>query len=108
MAANQPQIYMGQMSVSDVIADVWKSCIYMPALDATFNATWYFTGKTSSFLPRGVVQVKFHIKTAYHIYPRGAWIAQCLERRTRDRKVPGSNPGRSGARIFFSGVNFLC
>ena len=45
MAANKPHIYMGQMSVSDVIADVWKSCIYMPTLDATFNATWYFTGK---------------------------------------------------------------
>ena len=31
-----------------------------------------------------------------------------LERRTRDRKVPCSSPGRSGARIFFSIVNFLC
>ena len=39
---------------------------------------------------------------------RGAGIAQWLERRTRDRKVPGSSPGRSGGRIFFSRVNFLC
>ena len=38
----------------------------------------------------------------------GAGIAQWLERRTRDRKVPGSSPGRSGGRIFFSRVNFLC
>ena len=30
---------------------------------------------------------------------RGAGIAQWLERRTRDRKVPGSSPGRSGGRI---------
>ena len=37
-----------------------------------------------------------------------AGIAQWFERRTRDRKVPGSSPGRSGGRIFFSGVNFLC
>ena len=31
-----------------------------------------------------------------------------VERRTIDRKVPGSSPGRSGGRIFFSVVNFLC
>ena len=30
------------------------------------------------------------------------------ERRTRDRKVASSNPGRSGWRIFFSKVNFVC
>jgi len=28
--------------------------------------------------------------------------------RTRDRKVEGSSPHRSGGRIFFSRVNFLC
>ena len=31
-----------------------------------------------------------------------------LERRTHDWKVMGSNPGRSGRRIFFSRVDFLC
>ena len=31
-----------------------------------------------------------------------------LEHRTRDWKVAGSNPCRSGGRIFFSRVNFLC
>ena len=36
------------------------------------------------------------------------WIAQWLERRTRDRNVAGSNPWRCGRRIFFSRVNFLC
>ena len=41
-------------------------------------------------------------------HPRGAGIAQWLERRTRDRKVAGSNPCWSGGRIFFSRVNFLC
>ena len=35
-------------------------------------------------------------------------IACWLERRTRDRKVSSSNPGRSGLRIFFSRVNFVC
>ena len=39
---------------------------------------------------------------------QGAVIAQWLERRTRDRKVAGSNPCRSGGKIFFSRVNFLC
>ena len=38
----------------------------------------------------------------------GAGIAQWLERRTRDRKVPGSSPGRRGGRISFSRVNCLC
>ena len=31
-----------------------------------------------------------------------------LERRTRDRNVASSNPGRSGWRTFFSSVNFVC
>ena len=35
-------------------------------------------------------------------------IAQWLERRSRDWKVTGSNPCRSGGRIFFSRVDFLC
>ena len=35
-------------------------------------------------------------------------IAQWLERRTRDWKVAGPNPCRSGGRIFFSRVDFLC
>ena len=38
----------------------------------------------------------------------GTGIACWLERRTRDRKVAGSNPGRSGGRKFFSRVNFVC
>ena len=36
-----------------------------------------------------------------------AGIARWLERRTRDRKVAGSSPGRSGGTIFFSRVDFL-
>ena len=31
-----------------------------------------------------------------------------VERQTRDRKVASSNSDRSGGRIFFSGVNFVC
>ena len=40
--------------------------------------------------------------------PKGAGIAQWLERRTRDWKVAGSNPCWNGGRIFFSRVDFLC
>ena len=38
----------------------------------------------------------------------GAGIVQWLERRICDWKVAGSSPCRSGGRIFFSRVNFLC
>ena len=38
----------------------------------------------------------------------GSGIAQWLERWTRDWKVAGLNPCRSGGRIFFSRVNFVC
>ena len=38
----------------------------------------------------------------------GVEIAQLVECRTRDRKVACTSPGRSGGRIFFSRVHFLC
>ena len=44
-----------------------------------------------------------HCKVRYW----GAGIAQWLERYTRDRKVAGSSPDRSGVRIFFSEVRFF-
>ena len=39
---------------------------------------------------------------------RGAGIACWLERQTHDRKFASSNPGKSGERIFFARVNFVC
>ena len=41
-------------------------------------------------------------------FVQGAGIAQWLERRTRDWKVAGSKPCRSGGRISFSTIDFLC
>ena len=38
----------------------------------------------------------------------GAGIAQWLERRTRDRKIARSSPGKNVRRMFFSRVSFLC
>ena len=37
-----------------------------------------------------------------------AGTTEVVERRTYDRKVASSNQGRSGGRIFFSRMNFLC
>ena len=39
-------------------------------------------------------------------YARGAGIAQWLERQTRDRKVSGSNPGRSSGKVSSPGSVF--
>ena len=59
----------------------------------------------------------FHFKSLNHMtqhpivhYVIAVWarIACWLECWTRDRKVVSLNPGRSGGRIFFSRVNFLC
>ena len=52
--------------------------------------------------------VRLTLFPPFILFFRGAGIACWLERRTRDRKVAGSNPGRSGGRIFFSRVNFVC
>ena len=48
-----------------------------------------------------------HTLPSHHIYT-GAGTAQWLEHRTSDWKVTGLNPCRSGGRIFFSRVEFLC
>ena len=86
----------------------------------------------STFLPQGVLQgwgggtrqcawTWLWLRSSFHHMPKRymiscygkpqtiiVGIAQWLERRTRDRKVAGSNPCWSGGRIFFSRVNFLC
>ena len=43
----------------------------------------------------------------YAMYILGSGDSSVIKRRTRDRKVPGSSPGKSGRKIFFFGVNFL-
>ena len=48
----------------------------------------------------------WHYVTLY--YHTGSWDSLLVERRTRDRKVASSNPGRSDRGIFFSRVNFVC
>ena len=38
----------------------------------------------------------------------GSWDSLLVQRRTHDQKVASLNPGRSGRRIFFFRVNFVC
>ena len=69
--------------------------------------TWCLTPtETIGLIREGVVVVLFPF--SYKGCHRGVGLAQWSERRTRDRNVAGSNPCRSGGRIFFSWVNFLC
>ena len=53
------------------------------------------------------IDCPYLVDLCYQTNP-GAGVAQWLEHRTHDRKVTGSNPCRSGGRIFFSRVNFVC
>ena len=54
------------------------------------------------------VHIEVNLKQKTVQLTMGAGIAQWLERRTRDKKVAGSNPYRSGGRMVFSRVDFLC
>ena len=63
------------------------------------------TPKTDTLFP---VMYTIDSKVDTQGHARVTRIAQWLERRTRDRKVAGSNPRRSGGRNFFSRVYFLC
>ncbi|KAK7497756.1 hypothetical protein BaRGS_00010890 [Batillaria attramentaria] len=46
MAVSNPDIYLGVVETEGgAVAQAWRSCIYMPNMAATFNATWYFTAK---------------------------------------------------------------
>ena len=68
--------------------------------------TWHSQTHSLCEAPHTVKQTPdtFTVYTNY----MGAGIACWLERLTHDRKVVSLNPGRSGGRIFFSRVNFVC
>ena len=75
-------------------------------------ATWLVPRETAAVSARAVYTIQPCTMSRHnmqsHIRAWGAGIAQWLERRTRDRKVAGSNPCWSGGRIFFSRVDLLC
>ena len=56
-------------------------------------------------MPWVFTQYMINLNIIFYII--GVGIAQWLERQTRDWKVAGSNPCRSGGGIFFSRVDFL-
>ena len=71
----------------------------------------FFITTTSQFLSRclnGLAKQKLKAEVKNNFIDRGSGMTKLEERRTRDRKVAGSNPGRSGGRIFFPIVNFVC
>ena len=72
--------------------------IYLYKLDIStcFNTFLYL---------RWLSRIESHVSNPIEA---GAGIACWSESRTRDRKDASSNPGRSGGRIFFTRVNFLC
>ena len=73
---------------------------------------------SSSGPPLSTSKVAVHLQChLYHLYcvisptfisPLGSRDRLLVEHRTSDRKVASSNPCRSGGRIFFSTVNFVC
>ena len=87
---------MKMLKCSDVFLQVCRAWFYWLVL-SFINLTQLVT---STVLV--AIAVDRALKT------RGAGIAQRLEHQTRDRKVVGLNPCRSGGRIFFSRVSFLC
>ena len=76
------------------------------------------TDKIWSFDPHNLYMLGITAnKVSFFFFPSVFTKANCpftlvlyllLERRTRDRKVASSNPGRNGGRMFFSGVSFVC
>ena len=74
----------------------------IPSLDSC-RKRFMWTDKEADFALHTVVGLFFITVTL-----RGAGRACWLEHRTRDRKAASSSPDRSGGRIFFSRVNFVC
>ena len=74
------------------------------ALPPSLLVIFVLYGNCNTVHDRLLIELCHHISTLQ----QGTGIACWLERVARDRKVAGSNPGRSGGRIFFSGVKFVC
>jgi len=109
------------MSV-DILRTSWDQCVSMAQYCFTSTETIRLVRTESPGRPPRLSHVQLlNCDCLHHCFfvliqctpcynvPRGAEIAQWLERRTRGwLKGPGSDPCRSGWTIFFSRVNFLC
>ena len=81
---------------------IYNYCRFLPLLyyTAQCEALWVFWRESAAELSNFVV---FFL----HCTTLGSGDSSVVERWTRDRKVSGSSPGRSGGIFFFSRVNFL-
>ena len=86
---------------------------FIPSVETGFS---YYASTALLFLLLGVYDLDLddgrvplvHCDFDISLLLGGAGVAQWLERRIRDWKVAGSNPCRSGGRLFFSVIDFLC
>ena len=65
----------------------------LPAPGSPYCRTLYLYGKQEGVL---------------FVFPMGSWGSSVVKCQSRDWKVMGSSPCKSGGRIFFSWVNFMC
>ena len=95
---------------SDDFGQTWppSSCVlYFHAAGFALLGFLQLTPRSSCF--RRAFINKSSASTLQFVVRSGqSGLARWLERWTVDRKVASSSPGRSGGRIFFSRVNFVC
>ena len=91
---------------------IWVTYVFVRWSLIYVSVRWGLCSLSTYFLPPGTKRVTVPLwvvlacfrATGPSLLPHG--IAEWLERRTRDWKIPGTC--RSGGRIFFSRVNWLC
>ena len=62
----------------------------------------------SGFSPTAIWEMYSKQEGALFVFPMGSWGSSVVKCQSRDWKVMGSSPHKSGGRIFFSWANFLC
>ena len=79
-----------------------RVCCFLLQLDL------FFPFHRHTFIISLYLYVCVHSINCVNAYTLGSGDNSVLEQQTQDQKVLGLSPGRSGRRIFFSRVNFLC
>ena len=71
-------------------------------------SAWYYTALWALHIIKGIGALSLVLLFKIMLLTLGAGSAQWLEHQTRDWKVSGSSPDRSGRRTSFSTVDFMC
>ena len=79
-----------------------RVCCFLLQLDQ------FFPFHRHTFIISLFICVCVHSINCVNAYTLGSGYNSVLEQQTQDQKVLGLSPGRSGGRIVFSRVNFLC